>query len=125
MVIEPKVSLTITLQGRVMLSQEEAKSLEKQSGKGYDKFSMIIENPHNKKDRETIKFSTRRNRTISQHLNINKEAYRYMTDNSSCPENIKMSQWGKMSNKEKLEAHMQLICESLGGLAYSYEVFDD
>ena len=41
---EIKVSLSITLQGSVMLSQEQAKALEEEKvGTGYDAFSMRVE----------------------------------------------------------------------------------
>ena len=40
---EIKVSLSVTLQGSVMLSQEQAKALEKEKvGTGYDTFSIRV-----------------------------------------------------------------------------------
>lgn len=52
---EIKVSLSVTLQGSVMLSQEQAKALEKEKvGTGYDTFNMRVEGlKDGKKDAET------------------------------------------------------------------------
>ena len=54
---EIKVSLSVTLQGSVMLSQEQAKALEKEKeGTGYDTFNMRVEGKKSdgKKDVQTI-----------------------------------------------------------------------
>ena len=53
---EIKVSLSVTLQGSVILSQEQAKALEKEKvGTGYDTFNMRVESlKDGKKDAETI-----------------------------------------------------------------------
>ena len=32
--------------------------------------------------------------------------------------------WKSLSKKNRLEAHFQRICESLGGISYSYEILD-
>ena len=39
---EIKVSLSVVLQGRTMLSQEAAKALEEQGLAGYDEFNMEV-----------------------------------------------------------------------------------
>lgn len=59
---EIKVSLSVTLQGSVMLSQEQAKALEKEKvGTGYDTFNMRVESlKGGKKDAETINVKTRK-----------------------------------------------------------------
>ena len=45
---EIKVNLSVTLQGSVMLSQEQAKALEEEKvGTGYDTFSMRVEGSNN------------------------------------------------------------------------------
>lgn len=127
MVIEPKVNLTIILPGRVLLSQEEADTLEKeQRGSGYNKLeTMVVEDTRKKKSRETISFRTRKCRTACQSINLCKEAYHHMIDKNSCPEWSRNKQWATMSKKERLESHLQRISESLGGISFTYKIFED
>ena len=58
-------------------------------------------------------------------MNMNKEAYEYMIDKNSCPSWSKPGKWAAMSEKERLEAHLQRTVEHLGGISYTYQVFED
>ena len=73
---EIKVSLSVTLQGSVMLSQEQAKALEKEKvGTGYDTFNMRVESlKDGKKDAETITIKTRKCKPAGQSLNLSMDA---------------------------------------------------
>ena len=48
-----------------------------------------------------------------------------MIGKDSCPSWSKPSKWTAMSEKERLEAHLQRTVEHLGGASYTYQVFED
>lgn len=142
---EIKLSLSIELQGSTMFSKEEClktthKVIEKKTkaGKIYkktiearvedldkmEKHSMKVANL-NGTSPEIITFRTRKCKPATQSLNISKEAYEYMIDKDSCPSWSKPGKWAAMSKKERLEAHLQRTVEYLGGISYTYQVFED
>lgn len=131
---EIKVSLNIKLPGRVLLSQESAVALEKQSLQGYTIQKMMVEwveKDRTKKDIITIR--TRNCVPAVQSININKDAYEYMTakdkwkekDGINCPSFSTPAKWFPLSRKERLEAHLREIAASRGGVLMSYQVFED
>ena len=125
--MESKVSLSITLPGRVMLSQEVADTLEKQHQCGYTKHSMMVEwyDKHHKKHKDLISFKTRNCETATQSINMCNDAYYAMIDKTNCPGWCNKKKWSNMSKRQRLEAHLQRITESLGGTSFTYEVFED
>ena len=121
---EIKVSVNITLQGGVMLTQAEAEQLEKNKvGTGYDLTKIKVKSK--KGNAEVLNVRTREFRTATQTISICKEAYEYMTSKDSCPPSIKQFVWTKMKPVQRLEAHLDLICKHLRGISYTYKVFDD
>lgn len=124
---EIKVSLNVTLQGSVMLSQEQAKALEKEKeGTGYDTFNMRVEGKKSdgKKDVQTITVKTRKNKPASQSLNLSMDAYNYMVSNEA-PYFVKPRDWERLTEKQRLEAHLKRIVEELGGVSFTYAVLDN
>ena len=124
---EIKVSLSVTLQGSVMLSQEQAKALEKEKeGTGYDTFNMRVEGKKSdgKKDVQTITVKTRKNKPASQSLNLSMAAYDYMTGKEA-PYFVKARDWERLTKKQRLEAHLKRIVEELGGVSFTYAVLDN
>ena len=124
---EIKVSLSITLQGSVMLSQEQAKALEKEKeGTGYDTFNMRVEGKKSdgKKDVQTITVKTRKNKPASQSLNLSMDAYNYMVSDEA-PYFVKPGDWERLTKKQRLEAHLKRIVEELGGVSFTYAVLDN
>lgn len=143
--IDIKLNLSIELPGSTMLSKEEClkttrKVIEKKTkaGKIYkktievkvedwdkmEKHSMRVANM-NGTNPEIITFHTRKCKPATQSLNMSKEAYEYMIDKDSCPSWSKSGKWTAMSEKERLEAHLQRTVEYLGGISYTYQVFED
>ena len=124
---EIKVSLSVTLQGSVMLSQEQAKALEKEKeGTGYDTFNMRVEGKKSdgKKDVQTITVKTRKNKPASQSLNLSMDAYNYMVSNEA-PYFVKPRDWERLTKKQRLEAHLKRIVEELGGVSFTYAALDN
>lgn len=123
---EIKVSLSVTLQGSVMLSQEQAKALEKEKvGTGYDTFNMRVESlKGGKKDAETINVKTRKCKPAGQSLNLSMDAYDYMTGKKA-PYFMKARDWEKLTKKQRLEAYLKRIVEELGGVSFTYAVLDN
>ena len=123
---EIKVSLSVTLQGSVMLSQEQAKALEEEKvGTGYDAFSMRIEGFKNgEEDAETITVKTRKCKPASQSLNLSMDAYEYMIGEEA-PHFVKPRDWWRLTKKQRLEAHLKRIVEGLGGVSFTYTILDN
>lgn len=123
---EIKVSLSVTLQGSVMLSQEQAKALEKEKvGTGYDTFNVRVESlKDGKKDAETITVKTRKCKPAGQSLNLSMDAYDYMTGKEA-PYFVKAKDWERLTKKQRLEAHLKMICKELGGVSFTYAVLDN
>lgn len=123
---EIKVSLSVTLQGSVMLSQEQAKALEEEKvGTGYDTFNMRVEGlKDGKKDAKTITVETRKCKPANQSLNLSVDAYNYMIGKEA-PYFVKARDWERLTKKQRLEAHLKRICEGLGGVSFTYAVLDN
>lgn len=123
---EIKVSLSVTLQGSVMLSQEQAKALEKEkAGTGYDTFNMRVKGLGNgRKDAGTITVKTRKCKPAGQSLNLSMDAYDCMTGKEA-PYFVKARDWERLTRKQRLEAHLKRICEGLGGVGFTYAVLDN
>ena len=123
---EIKVSLSVTLQGSVMLSQEQAKALEEEKvGTGYDAFSMRVEGlKKGKKDAETITVKSRKCKPAGQSLNLSMDAYEYMIGKEA-PHFVKPRDWERLTKKQRLEAHLKRIVEGLGGVSFTYTILDN
>ncbi len=123
---EIKVSLSVTLQGSVMLSQEQAKALEEEKvGTGYDTFNMRVEGlKDGKKDAKTITVETRKCKPANQSLNLSVDAYNYMIGKEA-PYFVKARDWERLTKKQRLEAHLKRIVEELGGVSFTYAVLDN
>ena len=59
----------------------------------------------------------------SQSINLTYNAYNYMTSEER-PEWFK-GPWKQMKKEQRLNAHLNRICESLNGKSYSYHVLED
>ena len=118
---EVKVNLNITLPGRVMLSEQVAQN----KPENYDVSSMeVFDSFKKKRDRITIK--TRKTVPAKQSINISIDAYNSMISQREIPYFITQPrEWVRMSKKQRLEAHLSDITEALGGISYTYIVFEE
>lgn len=75
---------------------------------------------------EPLEYYTRRCCEAQQVIRMTDEAYEYMTS-SVCPEwfTPSMHKWKRMSELQRLEEHLDRICESLGGIRYTYDIYAD
>lgn len=138
---EIKLSLSIELRGSTMFSKEEClkttqETITAKNGRkrtvtkvveDWDKMEKHTMRVTDKDgtNPEIITFHTRKCKPATQSLNMSKEAYEYMIDKDSCPSWSKPGKWAAMSEKERLEAHLQRTVEHLGGISYTYQVFED
>lgn len=78
------------------------------------------------KKKETIVYYTRRSKAVRQVLNISEESYQYFTS-KEIPHGYpsRAYAWETLSKKQRLEWHLNSICESMGGVMNSYVVFND
>ena len=139
--VEIKVNLSVVLPGSTMLSKEEClKTIQKVITTKTGKKKLVVKEVEdwNKMDSHSLKvsdknganteiitFHTRKSKPATQSMNISKEAYNYMIDKNACPEWSKQSAWNKMDKEERLKSHLQRTMEYLGGISYSYQVFED
>lgn len=141
--IDIKVSLSIIIPGRIMLSKEEClkttqKAFKDKKGKVHIKDILVedwdkmdthsfITNGDKKKGikPERIIYHTRKCIPARQNINISGEAYSYMIDAASCPEWVKTSMWKRMNKEQRLSSHMDRIAESFNGKVLGLHVFDD
>lgn len=137
-----KVNLSIVLQGRTMLSEQECSKQLKDTiiKKGKKKIiTKIVYNKENNtenrifldyKDNDGIRhkeplfFMTRNTIPCKKSINISKVAYDYMVS-SECPEWAKPGEWKQLSRIKRLTAHMQRICENERGISFEFQIFDD
>lgn len=147
--VEPKVRLSLFIQGANMLSSQECDENPK---KNYNVESITLEHKNKKGhfNRETVIVKTRKSRLIRQSINISREAYDYMTapdqppteslarklyiakvigkDSNGKPKKVttETTVWAHNFTLEKrLDWHMAQIAESLGAKGYKFEILDD
>lgn len=121
-----KISLTIKLEGSTLVRKSEPEIIK------YSVTKRDLES--NKKWRGKDGLEVVRKGTVKhypliakpafQHINMNVEAYEYMTSNE-CPSWAKPKVWAAMSKTQRLEAHLQRTCEHVGGKSFTYEVLED
>ena len=121
-----KISLTIELEGSTLVRKSEPeiikysvtkKDLEpNKKWRGKDGLKVV--------KRGTYKSYSLIAKPASQHINMNVEAYEYMTS-GECPSWVKPKIWAAMTTTQRLEAHLQRTCEHVGGKSFTYEVLED
>lgn len=138
-----KVNLSIVLQGSTMMSEQECskqlieykynkftKKKEKVISRAYDTDKVtpnrlfLDYKDASGRHKEPIYFMTRNTIPAKKSVNINKEAYNYMTS-VECPEWAKLGEWKQLSKENRLKAHLQRMCEAEGGISFEYQIFED
>lgn len=117
-----------------MLSQESADSLEQlgqhkdyKGVSGYESITIAVSDFDKKTKKTTterIHVKVRKCIPAAQAINLNVDAYQSMTNVNEVPYWTTEKKWRALKPKERLEAHLQRICEGLGGIKYSYKVME-
>lgn len=121
-----KISLTIVLEGSTLVRKSEPEVIKYtitkrdlepyREWRGKDGLEVVKKGEY--------KWYSRIAKPAAQHINMNVDAYNYMTS-SECPYWAKPKVWATMSETQRLEAHLQRVCEHVGGKSFTYEVLED
>ena len=122
----PKISLTIELEGGTLVRKSEPEIIK------YSVTKRDFEPNKKWKSKDGLKVVRKGTfkhypliaKPASHHINICVEAYKYMTSNEY-PYWAKPKVWAMMSETQRLEAHLQKICEHVGGKSFTYEILGD
>lgn len=137
--VEPKISLSLLVPGAGMLSSQEC---EKNPQESYNEHKMPIKYTKRNKvsSRKEVKklivVKTRKQKMVSQNINICEEAYQSMLHTPTSPKLSKPTKldkngdvvervWDTMTVHERLKAHFDQIAHDLGAVSYSYEILGD
>lgn len=122
--LETKVTLTIISRGAQLMSEDECNENPKENYETV-KQTFITSSGKNKK-KEVITFNTRKTKFIKQVINMNKDAYNFMTSKEKPEWYIaKVKPWDQLSKNERLIEHFKIICEDLRGKRFTFHVFED
>lgn len=132
---EIKLNLSIEIPGRTMFRENEClKKIErhlKRNGKTRLLIDTVYDSDKTEKNilvsdkGDVYTYHTRKCIPARQTVNISKEVYTYMVGNDSAPSHITHKAWIGMSKKERLQTHLKMIADDLGGTSYTYKVFED
>ena len=61
---------------------------------------------------------------VSKSIKLTIDAYNYMTSRES-PEFYKKKNWNLLSEKQRLEIHLERLCEHNGGKSFTYSILED
>lgn len=133
--VEAKVSLSLLVPGASLLTPEFC---DKNPKKNYDEHKALIYVKGKGKDQKEVKklvtIQTRKQKLVTQNINICEEAYNYML---ATPTSTKLARiikatksgtvrvWDTLSKDERLKKHFDLIAYDLRAVSYSYEILDD
>lgn len=123
---EIKILLTIELEGGTLVRKSEPEIIKYQvTERDYDNTKKWRGSDGKKVLKKgSFKHYSFETKPASKHINITQEAYSYMTS-SECPYWVKPKVWGHMTAKERLENHLQRMCEHFNGKSFTYEVLKD
>lgn len=121
---EIKVSLSLTLRGGAMLSEQECSGNSKKKKQDcFDYFKIEVCDAKGK-NKEVLNVALRKSKTVKQNIKLSKEAYDYMTS-GICPTPKLKKKWDKYNINQRLQYHCGQIAESLGAIDFSFEVLGD
>lgn len=133
---EPKVRLSFEVPGATMLSSQECEKMSKKEA--YNRTTIVIGHQVKKgkklvTEKQTLHINTRKPKPAKQCIIIPKEAYNYMVSKEGIPTKggderklvISPIVWSNMKPEKRLNVHMKLLVESLGGFNPEWEILDD
>lgn len=121
---EPKISLTIVMEGSTLVRKSErvliSYQITKKEAFPNQKWGEASKEIFEKGVRTHF---PREPKEIKQHINISNFAYNYMTSDEA-PHFVKKRDWERLTKKQRLEIHLQSICSDLKGISFSYETLE-
>lgn len=135
--IELKVSLSLSVPGAGMLSSQECEENPQES---YDENKLVLtyikgKGKYQKEVKRILTYSTRKQKLVTQNINLCKEAYDYMLDTPTSAKFSKIVKttkrgkqvtlWSTLSVDERLKHHFDLIAHDFHAVSYSYKILDD
>lgn len=136
--VEPKISLSLLVPGAGMLSSQVCEQNPKECysehkmllsyTKGKGKYQKVVKKP--------LIVKLRKQKLVSQNINLCDEAYHHMLSTPTSPKLAKPTKvnaygdvvervWDTLSENERLKSHLDLIAHDLGAVSYSFEVLGD
>lgn len=135
---EPKVRLSLSIQGADMLSSQECEKNPKES---YNESVTIIKyskgkGKNQKEVKKSLVIKVRKQKLITQLINLTEEAYKYMLSTPTSSKYLKAVKknnageiiqrvWDVMSIHDRLKKHFDLIANDFHAISYKYEILDD
>lgn len=123
---EPKLRLTITLPGSVMMSEQECSENPKENYKSFSiewtKTKKFKGKTVNIKERVYVN-NVRKCVPCKQTLSISEESYQMMID--ECPSWEKPFVWKKYNIHQKLKSHFNILTQQFGGIGFHYEFIEN
>lgn len=136
--VEPKISLSLLVPGAGMLSSQECDKNPKES---YDEHKILIsytkgKGKYQKEAKKLLVINTRKQKLVTQNINICEEAYYHMLATPTSPKLAKPTKtnkngdvvervWDTLSVHERLKHHFDQIAYDLRAVSYSYEILGD
>lgn len=123
--VELKISLSLLVPGAGLLSSQECEKKPKES---HNEHKMLIKftkgkGKYAREAKKLLVIKTRKQKMITQNINICEEAYHHMLETPASNKMFKV--WNTLTEHEKLKAHFDLIAHDLHAVSYSYEVLGD
>lgn len=119
-----KISLTIQLEGSTLVRQSNSEMIKYSIAEGTTSKQKKNKDGHKVvKSGEHIHYPLKSKPALLK-INMGKEAFDYMTS-KECPPFSKPKVWFKMTEKERLEAHLKRVCAHHRGKSFTYIVLED
>lgn len=115
-----KASLTISLQGRVMVSKEE--SLVNSNSFNIETVSVY---DTKKKNYWHYKVPVRKTIPAKQVINVDYSCYQQYLQTPPDFKKYPKSIWAQMSKKERFKANAEFTAEALGGKLIEFTIYED
>ena len=120
-----KILMTINLESSVLVRQDQ---------KEYIKYSITKQDLSKEKlpkdiGKQVVKVNKIPHyplvtKSCTQHIKISKEAYNHFISDY-CPEKNMLKVWKKMPKNQRLDWHLNKMCEFFRGNSYDYEILED
>lgn len=117
--MEVKLRATFLVPGAQQYSKEEAKA-----NNLYDSSTFRVFDDKKRKW-YTYEIKTRKSIPAKQVINMSEEAYLHMVNPMECPSFIRKRDWNMLNKKARIKVHLERIAESLNGILYEYNIFED